>query len=248
MGFGIIIIGDEILSGKRRDGHFQQVVAALGKRGLELKWCRIIGDDPDFITETLRQTYASGDIVFSFGGIGATPDDHTRQSAAKAANVPMVRHPEAVAEIEAQFGAEAYPRRILMADLPEGCAIIPNPFNRVPGFSLNRHHFLPGFPQMAWPMMDWVLDNLYPGLRNLAPETEEIITVLDVMENPLLDLMNAFVARFPEVRFSSLPHIGEGSSRSVEFGVKGARPRVREAMDYLKREISALGYRWAERH
>jgi molybdopterin-biosynthesis enzyme MoeA-like protein len=162
----------------------------------------------------------------------------------------MIRHPEAVAEIEARFGRatdEAARRRLLMADLPVGSAIIPNPFNRVPGFSLNNHHFLPGFPQMAWPMMDWVLDTLYPELRNLAPEAEEIITVADVMENPLLNLMNAFVARFPDVRFSSLPHIGTDDSRSVELGVKGTRPRVREAMEYLKQEISALGYRWAEK-
>ena len=91
----------------------------------------------------------SGDLVFCFGGIGATPDDHTRQCAAQAADIPMLRHPDAVREIEAQFGPEAYPRRILMADLPAGSTIIPNPVNRVPGFSLRHHHFLPGFPR--WP-------------------------------------------------------------------------------------------------
>ena len=163
MNFGAIIIGDELLSGKRQDRHFQHVIETLAQRGLELKWCRIIGDDPALIVETLRQTLPQDDIVFCFGGIGATPDDHTRQCAAQAAGVPLYRHPEAVAEIEARFGAEAYPRRILMADLPQGSRIIPNPFNRIPGFSLNHHHFLPGFPQMAWPMMDWVLDTLYPG-------------------------------------------------------------------------------------
>ena len=152
--FGSIIIGDEILSGKRQDGHFRRTIASLAKRGLELKWCRIVGDAPALITETLRQTYASGDIVFCFGGIGATPDDHTRLCAAQAAGVPLIRHADAVAEIEARFGAGAYPRRILMADLPQGSRIIPNPFNRIPGFTLGHHHFLPGFPQMAWPMMD----------------------------------------------------------------------------------------------
>src|SRR5512135_1672607 len=232
MNFGSIIIGDEILSGKRRDSHFQHTIEALGQRGLELKWCRIVGDDSTLIIDTLRQTLATDDIVFCFGGIGATPDDLTRQCAATAAALPLVRHPGAVAEIEAQFGAEAYPRRVLMADLPEGCGLIPNPFNRIPGFTVGRHHFLPGFPQMAWPMMVWVLDHLYPDMRNLAPETEEIITVFDVMESPLLDLMNGFVARFPEVRFSSLPHIGEDDSRAVELGVKGARPQVATAMDF----------------
>ena len=244
--FGAIIIGDEILSGKRPDRHFPRVIATLAQRGLELKWCRIIGDDPALIVETLRQTLAGDDIVFCFGGIGATPDDHTRQCAAEAAGVPLVRHPGAVAEIEARFGAEAYPRRILMADLAQGSRIIPNPYNRVPGFSLGRHHFLPGFPQMAWPMMDWVLDTLYPGIRNQAPETEAAITVHDAMESPLLDLMNEFVRRYPDVRFSSLPHLGEEGERKVEFGVRGPRPLVTEAMNYLKAEVEKLGFRWTE--
>ncbi len=241
--FGTIIIGDELLSGKRQDRHFQHVVETLAQRGLELKWCRIIGDDPALIVATLRQTLAQDDIVFSFGGIGATPDDHTRQCAAEAAGVPLYRHPEAVAEIEARFGAEAYPRRILMADLAQGSRIIPNPFNRIPGFSLGRHHFLPGFPQMAWPMMDWVLDTLYPEIRNQAPETEALITVLDAMESPLLDLMNEFVMRYPDLRFSSLPHIGEEGERKVEFGLRGARPHVAQGAAFLQQEIGKLGFK-----
>jgi molybdopterin-biosynthesis enzyme MoeA-like protein len=244
MNFGAIIIGDEILSGKRADRHFAHVIETLGGRGLELSWCRLIRDVPALIVETLRQTYASGDVVFSFGGIGATPDDHTRRCAAEAAGVRLVRHPEAVAEIVAQFGDEAAPR-LVMADLPEGSAIIPNPFNRIPGFTLGTHHFLPGFPQMAWPMMDWVLDTLYPGVRNLAPEAEAVITVFDVAESPLLGLMTEFLARFPDLRFSSLPHIGEDGSKRVELGVRGEGGRVAEARDYLQRELTARGHRWA---
>ena len=244
--FGTLIIGDELLSGKRQDRHFSHVVETLAKRGLELKWCRIVGDDPALIVETLRQTLPREDIVFCFGGIGATPDDHTRQCAAEAAGVPLIRHPDAVAEIEARFGAEAYPRRILMADLPQGCRIIPNPFNRVPGFSLHSHHFLPGFPQMAWPMMDWVLDTLYPDIRDQAPEAEQIIIVLDVMESPLLDMMNEFVRRFPDLRFSSLPHIGEEGERQIEFGLRGSRPRVAQGSAYLKEEITRRGHAWEE--
>jgi molybdopterin-biosynthesis enzyme MoeA-like protein len=244
--FGAIIIGDEILSGKRQDGHFRHTVETLAKRGLALNWCRIIGDDPALIVETLRQTYAGNDIVFCFGGIGATPDDHTRQCAAKAAEVPLLRHPEAVAEIEARFGAEAYPHRITMADMPQGSQIIPNPYNRIPGVSFRQHHFLPGFPQMAWPMMEWVLDTHYPQLRKLAPDTEAIITVYDTLENSLIDLMNEFVRRYPEVRFSSLPHIGEGSERRLELGVKGAQAKVEVAMAWLKMEIEKMNFKWTE--
>lgn len=244
---GAIIIGDEILSGKRQDGHFRHTIEALAERGLELKWCRIIGDDPALITETLRQTYVSGDIVFCFGGIGNTPDDHTRQCAAKAAGVPLLRHSEAVAEIEARFGAAAYPHRISMAEMPQGSQIIPNPFNRIPGLSFNHHHFLPGFPQMAWPMLAWVLDTLYPQMRNQAPGGEAAITVYDTLENALLELMNEFASLYPDVRFSSLPHIGEGEERWLELGLKGAKPRVDEAMAWLKRGVGQLGFRWTDK-
>lgn len=250
MDIGLIIIGDEILSGKRKDGHFAHTVDMLAARGLELAWCRIIGDVPARIVQTFKDTYASGGLVFSCGGIGATPDDHTRRCAAEAAGVPLIRHPDAVAEIEARFGVaedETARRRLLMADLPQGSAIIPNPVNRVPGFSLNHHHFLPGFPQMAWPMMEWVLDNRYPELHHAAPETEALFTVFDVTESLLLDLMNDFVARYPDVRFSSLPHLGENGERHIEFGIKGSRPQVAEARTFLQEGVTVRGYRWEEK-
>ena len=151
--FGAYIIGDEILSGKRQDKHLAQLIQTLASRGLQLAWCEYLGDNPGHITRSLQRSFASGDIVFSFGGIGATPDDHTRQSAAAALGLPIIRHAGAVAEIEAQFGEGAYPKRVLMADFPQGAELIPNPINRVAGFRINQHHFLPGFPEMAWPMM-----------------------------------------------------------------------------------------------
>ena len=164
MKFGAIIIGDEILSGKRQDKHMATAIETLGARGLELAWCRYLGDDPDLIVETLRQTFASGAVVFSFGGIGATPDDHTRACAAKAAGVALSLHPDAEAEIRARFGDEITPKRLMMGEFPVGSEIIPNPYNRIPGFSMHNHYFLPGFPQMAWPMMAWVLDTRYSEL------------------------------------------------------------------------------------
>ena len=82
--FGLIIVGDEILSGKRADKHFSKVIELLAARGLALSYSEYIGDDPDRITATLKRAFQSGDVVFSCGGIGATPDDHTRQCAAVA--------------------------------------------------------------------------------------------------------------------------------------------------------------------
>ena len=158
---GGIIIGDEIMRGKREDKHFRKLIELLAARGLKLDWAQYLGDSPALITETLRRSLATPDIVFCFGGIGATPDDHTRQCAAAAVGVDLALHAEAEAEIRARFGDEATPQRLKMGEFPVGSEIIPNPFNRIPGFSIRNHWFVPGFPQMAWPMLEWVLDHFY---------------------------------------------------------------------------------------
>ena len=142
--FGALIIGDEILSGKRQDKHFPKIIALLKARGLALGWSMYLPDDPDIITAVLTSTLAREDIVFSFGGIGATPDDHTRQCAADSAGVELHLHPDAEAEIRARFDMEITPQRLAMGEFPRGSRIIPNPYNRIPGFSLGHHHFLPG--------------------------------------------------------------------------------------------------------
>ena len=98
---GALIIGDEILSGKRQDKHLAHTIATLAARGLALDYATYLGDDREHLTSVLRESFAHDDLVFSFGGIGATPDDHTRQAAAAAHDVPRARHPEAVAELEA---------------------------------------------------------------------------------------------------------------------------------------------------
>ena len=244
MKFGAIIIGDELLSGKRQDKHFARIIQVLAERGLELAWCRIIGDVPDLIVETLRQTMANDDIVFCFGGIGATPDDHTRACAAQAAGVVLAPHAEAIKEIEARFGEAAYPQRIRMAELPVGSVIIPNPYNRIPGFSLNRHHFLPGFPEMAWPMMTWLLDQRYPDLQRAQPAIERILTVWS-REGELLPLMQTLVERYPRCRLSSLPELNSERPR-LELGVRGEEVDVAAAIGYLQHELTALGIEWRD--
>ncbi|ADJ28166.1 competence/damage-inducible protein A [Nitrosococcus watsonii] len=240
---GAVIIGDELLSGKRRDKHFPHLIEALDKRGLELAWCQFIGDDAGIITRTLRHTLHSEDIVFCFGGIGATPDDRTRQCAAEAVGVTLFPHPDAIKEVEAQYGERAYPYRIRMAHLPQGCKIIPNPLNRVPGFSLHSHHFLPGFPEMAWPMMEWVLETYYLDLRDLAPKTEQVIRVVGVGESDLLPLMEQIVSRYSRLRFSCLPHLGKHQP-ILELGLRGNRSEVMRAMKELKEGLAQMNIRW----
>jgi molybdopterin-biosynthesis enzyme MoeA-like protein len=240
---GALIIGDEILSGKRQDRHLPQVITALSARGLALDWARYEGDDRAALIGVLRETLARGDIVFSFGGVGATPDDHTRQAAAAALGVPLERHPEAVAAIEAQFGAAAYPHRVLMAEFPAGATIIPNPVNRVASFSVRDHHFLPGFPEMAWPMLDWVLATRYAAMAP-PPTGERAIVVHGAGESQLLPLMNECVARFPQLKLFSLPSFVPEGGRRIELGVRGEVSALDAALSLLIGGVEAGGFRW----
>lgn len=245
MQFGAIIIGDEIMSGKRQDKHMAQAIATLGGRGLEFAWFQYLADDPVLITATLRRTLATDDVVFSFGGIGATPDDYTRQCAADALGVGLILHPDAEVEIRGRFGADITPQRLAMGEFPRGSRIIPNPYNRIPGFNLGHHHFLPGFPQMAWPMMAWVIDNWYAQLHAAGQVAESAIVVRGAGESQLIDLMNATLACFPGMKVFSLPHMSE-TDRYIELGVRGDTEKVPAAIADLKSGVVALGFTWTD--
>jgi molybdopterin-biosynthesis enzyme MoeA-like protein len=147
--FGLIIIGDEILSGKRADKHLPKTIELLQERGLQLAWAEYVGDAPERITAALRRAFNSGDVVFSTGGIGATPDDHTRQCAAKALGVELALHPQAAELIRerikdtAKEQGKAYEpdrddnlHRLNMGVFPLGAEIIPNPYNKIAGFTI----------------------------------------------------------------------------------------------------------------
>ena len=248
MPIGALIIGDEIMRGKRQDKHMAQLIAILRSRGMTLAWCHYLGDDPALITATLKRTLAGPDIVFSFGGIGATPDDHTRACAAAAAGMDLLLHPEAEAEIRDRFGTDTTPNRLKMGEFPRGARTIPNDYNRIRGFSLGEHHFVPGFPVMAWPMVEWVLDEYYAHLFHLRPEAEASILVYDSAESTLTPLMEAVEARYRGLKVFSLPSIGEGGRRRhIELGVRGAPDEVPAAMDELRHGVTATGGTWEAR-
>jgi molybdopterin-biosynthesis enzyme MoeA-like protein len=245
-GIGAIIIGDEITRGKREDKHFRKLVEILAVRGLVLDWALYIGDDRERLTETLRRTLASEDIVFSFGGIGNTPDDHTRQAAAAAAGVELKLHPDAEREIKARFAElkfELTDLQLAMGNFPVGSRIIPNPFNRIPGFSLGQHHFVPGFPQMAWPMVEWVLDSYYSWRFHAKPSDEAAILVWKGVEGALINVMRRVEEDFPGIKVFSLPFLGSKEvQRHIELGVRGVPDQVSPAMEAIKRGVAELGY------
>ena len=248
--FGALIIGDEILSGKRVDQHFAKIAGLLSARGLRLSWVEYLGDERPRIVETLKRSFAAGEVVFSFGGIGNTPDDHTRQAAAEALGVDLVLHPDAEREIRARFADDITPQRLLLGTFPRGVAIVPNPFNRIPGFAVRDHYFLPGFPQMAHPMAEWVLDTYYAHLFNQKPVIDKafLLTGSNAYESALLGLMERIVAAYPDLRLFSLPSIGpDGQRKHLELGVEGAEARVDQALEDIRQEIERRGITWTWR-
>lgn len=255
MAFGLIIIGDEILSGKRADKHFSKVVELLAARGLQLGWAEIIGDDPAHITATLQRTMATSDVVFCCGGIGATPDDHTRQCAAIALGAELELHPEAKLLIQqriAQTLQEAGKpvdlttpdnlHRLKMGEFPKGSRIIPNAFNLIPGFSVGDHHFLPGFPVMVEPMVTWVLDTHYVHLFHQRAWAEKALLVFEIAESTLTPLMERLEKDFPQIKVFSLPSVGDHQTRRhIELGIKGEPAQVELAFAVLEAELAQLG-------
>ena len=285
--FGLIIIGDEILSGKRADKHLPKTIELLAARGLQLSYADYVGDDPVRITAVLARAFAaaraSGDVLFSCGGIGATPDDHTRQCAADALGVDLTLHPEAeglirerMQDVAREQGVPYEPdrhdniHRLNMGMFPVGAEIIPNPYNKIPGFScyvprngsvdsdgrrdgppLARPapmggsaphevgkrggiHFVPGFPVMAWPMIEWVLDTDHADLHQQSAYVEKSVIVMGSMEATLTPLMLAIEANYSGVKVFSLPSVDHPEyGRHIELGVKGPPELVNAAFPAL---------------
>jgi molybdopterin-biosynthesis enzyme MoeA-like protein len=259
--FGLIVIGDEILSGRRQDKHMSKLIELLNERGLSLSWAKYVADDPVQIAATLKESFASGDVVFSTGGIGATPDDHTRQCAALALGTKLELHPTAreliagriqsMAEgdpIKADLNTPENQHRFKMGEFPIGSEIIPNPYNQIPGFRIQEHHFLPGFPVMAAPMMAWCLDTYYKDLFHQENWAEQSFIVPKGVESALTPLMERIEANFPGVKVFSLPSVGDASrggvyaQKHIELGIKGNANLLESAWIALRAGTQELGY------
>jgi molybdopterin-biosynthesis enzyme MoeA-like protein len=255
--FGLVIVGDEILSGKRADKHMPKVIELLAARGLQLAWTEYVGDAPDRITATLRRAFAGGGVVFSCGGIGATPDDHTRQCAGRALGTALELHPQAeglirerMQDIAREQGTVYEPdrpdniHRLNMGVFPKGARIIPNPYNKIPGFSVAHVHFVPGFPVMAWPMIEWVLEDQYKHLFGRGACAEKSVIVFGSMEATLTPLMEEIERDHPGVKVFSLPSVDHPEyGRHIDLGVKGDPIRLDPAYMQLLAGLRGLGVR-----
>ncbi|PIT37616.1 damage-inducible protein CinA [Snodgrassella alvi] len=234
MQIGIIIIGDEILNGSRQDGHFIFFKHLFKQHGLQMAWAQYLPDDCDIITRQLKQSFEEKLPVFVTGGIGATPDDHTRQACALALNLPLQAHPQALKNIEAisirqgdTLNSPSHLQRAKMAEFPKGAALIPNPFNNIAGFSIKEHYFFPGFPKMAHPMAEWVLNTYYSKNFFQHQIMAKAALVDGVPESRIAPLMEQIEQKWPGIKTFSLPTIREDLPNDeqihqyrLEFGLK----------------------------
>ena len=259
MEFSLIIIGDEILHGTRTDKHFAFFKALLESNGLRLAQVQYLPDEPEVLARQLKRSFTDGLPTFVTGGIGATPDDHTRQAAAAALSLPVVRHIEAARLIEDVSrtrgdlpGSAPYQQRLHMADFPAGAELIPNPYNNIAGFLIQQHYFLPGFPQMAHPMAAWVLNHFYAARFNQIEQQQRSVLLYDLPESRIADLMVHLEQRYPGIKTFSLPSLsqtdaqGRQTDAHIEFGIKAsgaACAHIEAAWAETQQTLLALGGR-----
>lgn len=248
---GLYIIGDEILSGKRTDKHLPKTIEILSAHQLSLAWVKFLPDDFTRLVHEFRLSFQSGEIVFSCGGIGSTPDDKTRQAAAQALNRPLLPQAEAIALItqrickieqteQPDLNSIENQHRLQMGYFPEGSEIIPNAFNGIPGFYIQNHSFMPGFPEMAWDMMQWTLEHRYAHLQR-NPTTQLSLICYHIPESNLTSLLLDIEQRWCVQTFS-LPS-ERNATRSyyqTELGVKGDPIACQEAFEYLKKGLATM--------
>ena len=224
---GLVIVGDEILSGKRMDQHFSSARKILFARGIPISWTVTIGDEKILCERFLRFSFSDDStVVFCFGGIGSTPDDNTRQACACALDSSLSLNRDAEVLIRKNFSKmnkPSTPERLQMGEFPLGSELIPNPINGIPGFYIKNHYFLPGFPKMAHPMMEWVLDTKYKKHFSNFTEIDHFFHVDFLYESSITPALNKITKDYPFFKFYSLPQLRDPKNKknfSLELGIK----------------------------
>lgn len=234
MNFYACIIGSEILNGRRTDKHFEFLKNELNRYGHELTASFVIKDDVQLIKNTYSLILNDKEsVLFSFGGIGSTPDDLTRAIAAEVfTSKELQRNKKFEQDIIDRFADEAYPHRIHMSDLPEGSDLLFNPVNNMSGFSLyDKYFFVPGFPQMAHLMVRDAIKRLF----SVSINKYRLTLVAQTSENTLIDLMKEVPSH---IELSSLPTLDKDNV-SVEISLQNSNKSELESYfrlftDFLK--------------
>ena len=235
----VLIIGDEILSGRTADTNLNTIARVLAALGIDLLEARTVGDRPDQIVAALNALRAGHDYVFTTGGIGPTHDDITADCVAEAFGVALNEHPEALAILAARYGDQLNAARRRMARIPEGGSLIANPVTDAPGFQIGNVFVMAGVPRI----MAAMLEDVAPRLRTGAVVHARTLKVIGVGEGAVADTLSAAARANRAISFGSYP-FGAGTTGEVgtNLVVRGRdAAAVQAAIERLHSDLAAIG-------
>ena len=233
---GIVILGDEVLKGEIREANLAYMLPLLAEWGAETALCAILPDDVPAVVRHLRRFREEVDLLVLTGGIGPTPDDITRDAVAEVAGVPLIVHPEAKAALEARSYKGSNPEyRMLMAQVPDGATLIPNPLSPAPGFFIDRMAVFPGIPRMLREMFGWVRPLIEGNRRS------RVVLYSMAPESSYAGIMREAMDAYPDVAIGSYP-ISEGEYR-VRVVFRGSRfDRTSSCASFFEEKLAAIGF------
>jgi molybdenum cofactor synthesis domain-containing protein len=234
----LLVIGNEVLSGRTQDANIKYVATRLAELGIRLREVRVIADEPDMIVGTVNDVRARYDQVFTTGGIGPTHDDITSECIAAAFGVPWEAHREAWARMERAYRpGEFNAARQRMATMPRGALLIDNPISTAPGFSIGNVHVMAGVPRV----MQAMFENLAPLLKAGMPIRSMAVHVIRLGEGVLAHGLADIQKRYPDLELGSYPFY-RPSGIGVAIVAKGTNAdRIAKSLDDVSRLIANLG-------
>ncbi|MBB5048881.1 molybdenum cofactor synthesis domain-containing protein [Rhodopseudomonas rhenobacensis] len=234
---GILVIGDEILSGRTKDANIGFIAEYLTNIGIDLREVRVVADDEAAIVEALDALRHRYTYVFSTGGIGPTHDDITADAVAKAFGVGIDHHPEVVARFRERFSeAELNEARLRMARIPDGAELIQSATILAPGFKIGNVIVLAGVPSIMQAMMDIVAPKLKSGVRMLSESIRA-----NAREGDIGGPLRALAKAHPDAIIGSYPFLDEDKKPNTYLVVRSRDPdKLRDAVEGVKQMLGAL--------
>ena len=198
----LLVIGNEVLSGRTQDANIKFLATGLGAIGIPLREVRVIPDVAETIIQTVNEVRARFDHVFTTGGIGPTHDDITSECVSAAFGVPWEPHPEAMARMERHYKpGEFNAARQRMATMPRGASLIDNPVSIAPGFTIGNVHVMAGVPRIMQAMFGW----LAPQLAGGPPIVSRAVYAIGLLEGRVADGLRAVQEKHPALDLGSYP-------------------------------------------
>jgi molybdenum cofactor synthesis domain-containing protein len=233
----VLIIGDEILSGRTQDTNLNSIAKLFAQYGVDLVEARVVGDLKSHIIAALNALRTTYDYVVTTGGIGPTHDDITADCVAEAFGVELYEHPEIIAMLTARWGGEVNAARRRMARIPEGGSLVKNPVQGPPGFQIGNVFVLAGVPLI----MRGMLEDVGPRLRTGRIVISRTVRVEGIGEGVIAAPLEALAKQHPDLSLGSYPFFGEGGFGS-NLVVRGRDPDdVESAVTGLLEAVSGLG-------